>query len=166
MSIQVNDKLTRSIVVSVNPNEMGIETVKIVEFDLADDDYILDGEYSENDPPFLIRRPVMLLSLDHLRNVYRQYGELGKLSDGSDPKEAECRRLSMVPSTAITQFGQDIELRKSRLQEIKKDPKGKETELQFNEDWMKEHSKKVEVQESNEVLLAPVVWKTLTHLFS
>lgn len=62
MEVSVNEIYTRNISISVNPKEMGIEAVKIVKFDLEQSDYILDGEFSENDSPFLIRRPAMLLS--------------------------------------------------------------------------------------------------------
>ena len=62
------------VLVLFNITELGIEVIKVITFDLQDDQYILGGEilepYGEESHVELLRAPVALISLDYLRRAF------------------------------------------------------------------------------------------------
>lgn len=64
--------LRSDLLVAVNPFELGIETVAVVEFELEDGEYILDGEILEpqGGDCELVRMPVALIAHDYLRRAF------------------------------------------------------------------------------------------------
>jgi hypothetical protein len=62
--------------VSFNLLELGIEVISVVRYDLADDDYLLDGEMLTpvGGKTELIRMPVALMSHDYLAEVFGAAG--------------------------------------------------------------------------------------------
>ena len=59
----------RNLLVCFNLLELGIEVVKVVEYELDPDDYILDGEIFTPRSE-LVRMPVAMISHDYLREVF------------------------------------------------------------------------------------------------
>lgn len=63
----------RDVLVTINPVELGIEVIKVFEYDLPPGHCILDGEvYQIKDHPEIVRMPIGLLSLEYL---YRNFGK-------------------------------------------------------------------------------------------
>jgi hypothetical protein len=165
MEVSVNGELTRSVLVSVNPQELGVEVVKVVRFEMDDDDYILDGEFSEHEPPFLIRRPAMLLNLDFLRNLYHRTGELGKRIVSEDPTLSDCREITGFSELDVHFFSYESELRSKRYEELGKTSDS--AEKRFMESWMSKTEKEVQEGKLPKAMrLGPVVWKGLNSIFS
>lgn len=146
MEVMVNGKSTRSVILSFNPKEMGIEAVKVVEFDIEEDDYILDGEYSENESPYLIRRPVMMVELERLIEKVNEAVGNNAIND------SDCLELGQIPESAIHKFDYEDTLRSRRIDSVMS-----ESEKNFLGSWA---TKKSEHSERN-IILGPVVWKTI-----
>lgn len=67
-----NEWNTRDVFICFNLLELGIEVVKIIEYDLTDNDYMLDGEVLEkNNIKELVRMPIALISLDYLEREFK-----------------------------------------------------------------------------------------------
>jgi len=99
---------TRDVFVCFNMLELGIEVVKVIEYDLDDNDYLLDGEVLEKDgKKELVRMPVALISLDYLEREFS--GSEGQAyTMGTNPSiEAENK---MKPDEAVL-FDWDIKQR-------------------------------------------------------
>lgn len=61
------------VLVTINPVELGIEVIKVFEYDLPSEHCILDGEvYQIKNHPEIVRMPIGLLSLEYL---YRNFGK-------------------------------------------------------------------------------------------
>lgn len=160
MEVSVNGEITRSVLVSVNPNELGVEVVKVVRFEMDDDDYVLDGEFSEHDPPFLIRRPAMLLSLDFLRNLYHRTGELGKRVESDDPTMSDCREISGFSELDVHLFPYESELRSNRNKELSRE--NDSVEKRFMISWATKTDEQMKSgQIPSSARLGPVVWKNI-----
>jgi hypothetical protein len=68
---QTSTRITPNVLVAINPLELGIEVVKVVEYALEDANCLLDGEmYCVADEAQLVRMPVALVSLDYLHGVF------------------------------------------------------------------------------------------------
>lgn len=69
-ALTIDGKTIRNILFAINPFELGIEIVQVLECTLSENDYLLDGETLE---PFgdsekqLVRMPLALISHDYLR---------------------------------------------------------------------------------------------------
>ncbi len=63
-----------NLLFAVNPFELGIEAVAVINLDLKDEDYILDGEILEPEGKAreLVRMPVALISHDYLFRAFSQ----------------------------------------------------------------------------------------------
>lgn len=65
------EQLTPNLLVCVNLLELGIEMIKIVDYELEGDDYILDGEMLDlGTHKELLRMPVALISHEYLRQAF------------------------------------------------------------------------------------------------
>jgi hypothetical protein len=61
----------RNVLVCINVLELGIEVVKVLEFELKERDYVLDGEaYAFDSTSELVRMPVALISHRYLRETF------------------------------------------------------------------------------------------------
>ncbi|NOQ75618.1 MAG: hypothetical protein GQ574_26660 [Crocinitomix sp.] len=164
----------REIIFNINPFEYGIEILRLLMFNMKDEDYILDGEMHESDL-FLMRRPPMLISIDFLREKFEKDGKLGELVKGNKNAQ-ESISLSNIPKSAFKIFGADIELKKRRIN----DPKNKnQLEKRFYSDWLGDFQKPFRqiVGENDESIadiqgednpltwLCPVTWKSLEMAF-
>ncbi len=105
---QIND-----ILFAVNPAEFGIEIVRLVKFDLGDDDYIIDGEIWEADNS-LVRQPMMLLKSDFILEEYRE-----KETSASAASHSDCAvndfQIDNIPAGQYFLFDADVESRRMRL---------------------------------------------------
>lgn len=66
-------KELHNVLIAVNITELGIETIKVINYELEDDDFILDGELYEpagSNQVELVRMPVALISVDYLRRTF------------------------------------------------------------------------------------------------
>lgn len=84
------------VFVTIDPLDCGIEIVQLVHFTLPDEGWtVLDGEVKGGPEPALLKRPVGLLSLDHLRGVWEEQQSLGaEAEDGS-------KTLPSLPAEAL-----------------------------------------------------------------
>ncbi len=100
---------------TINPFEFGIEINKIMWFRLGETDYILDGEILETGP-FLLRRPVILISLDFLKRKYDENGrEVGLGKTLTHPGFPKCKSLGSIPAGEYRLFLRDIYFKNVRL---------------------------------------------------
>ena len=112
-SVQVTDgpiksNEWRNFLLSINPLESGIETIRIARIDLQRGDWLVDGEIipSTWDPhPYLLRRPVILIRLSTLRALVDKDGSLGNpIHDESRPDFFDCKQLPDLPKEAVRLF--------------------------------------------------------------
>jgi hypothetical protein len=70
------EEVIGDVLVSFNLLELGIEVISVVSYNLADDDYLLDGEMLTpvGGKAELIRMPVAMMSHDYLSEVFGQGG--------------------------------------------------------------------------------------------
>lgn len=166
--------LCPNVIFSLNPLEQGIEIIWLTQFNLNEGNYLLDGEYNEAHK-VLIRRPVILVSMDYLKGIYGAYPSLGELLP-----EVDCKRLPPIPHGEFVLFDQDIDLRKKRLDTLEKTPTGSmdkkqredwDWEVNLHKNWLEtyEHAfrQAAEGDIEHEALrtLCPVTWKTLEIIF-
>jgi len=113
---------------SLNPLECGIETIRLCTFKLENEDWLVDGEISPstwNKRPYLLRRPVMLLSVTFLQEQLDPGGSFGPPlgKDEKDRDSVECKKLPNIPIDAFRLFvdfdNDDIDLREARKDRIK-----------------------------------------------
>ena len=90
-----NSERKGGFVFSLNMREHGIETIKIFELNLDKSEvkYLLDGEIVE-DQSRLVKRPIMLLSLDYLKSILP---ELTKNSPMDAKDFEDCKELPKIP---------------------------------------------------------------------
>lgn len=92
--------------------DMGFECVQVASFKMGDAEYLLDGETNDGFT-FLLRRPVVLISIDYLRNECRKPGDLGDRL--FDRPFTDCKRLrSSIPKGEYHLFDADMEFNTSR----------------------------------------------------
>jgi 8-oxo-dGTP pyrophosphatase MutT (NUDIX family) len=171
-SVQVTDgrreEVTRDVVISVNPMELGIEVIKIFNFDLNEREVLLDGELHPRG--YLVRRPVVLLSLDFLEAAI-------KSPRLEDPEHKDRLLLPPIPSSEYVLHGTDLPLRRQRLDRIAQElerTRHKSTRNRLEREskhiakWRMTYEERFERMASgapidDELLrmLTPVAWKTL-----
>ncbi|MGB1218441.1 MAG: hypothetical protein ACPG4W_01540 [Flavobacteriales bacterium] len=132
-SVKINQETIEDIIFTINPHEFGIEILRILKFNMDDKDYILDGEIHESGS-FLLRRPVMLLSLNFLKERYKKEGSLGKLISSSNCIEG--KQLDLIPKEHFHIFNTDIESKKKRLSQIKENSS---LEKLFYKKWLESY---------------------------
>ncbi len=104
----------RNILICINFTELGIEILKVLSYDLSENDFILDGEIYKpegKNQVELVRMPVALISEEYLRRAFATEN-LNYVS----PFEARHPSIEgpPIPSTEIIIFPQDVE-RRSQL---------------------------------------------------
>lgn len=99
-----------NILMAINPSELGIEVVVIVEYELNENDIVLDGEICEphGKPKWLVRQPVALLSHKYLQKVFGK-GKFETLNYNA-PVQGSVE-VPPPEKDEIIVFGFDIELR-------------------------------------------------------
>lgn len=107
-------QVVRNTIFSINPREHGVEVLLPIHIALNDTDFLLDGEIIDELGGIPARRPIMLLSIDHLRREYEAEGQIGQ------PASLERRILTAIPSDDHFLFLEDLKLRKRRLQNIRR----------------------------------------------
>ena len=166
-----------NIIFSINPTELGIELIRLYQFEVANNEWILDGEVvlsRRADTPWLARRPVMLLEIDYLKELF---GENGPLCEKSTWDLApEGRMLPVPPPDKFRLFlnlqsNDDIDFRKRRLQETAQDRKATRDERNYITKWLHDfysaflEASKGELKDPRLRTLCPVTWKTLETAF-
>jgi len=168
-SLKVGGNTTEDVLFSINPYEFGAEIIRVLTFNLADRDYILDGEMHESET-FLLRRPTMLLSVEFLKELYKSEKSLGNFVMDKDCYEG--KRLDKIPKEDFIIFNADIAAKKKRVSQIKDSDS---LEKQFYEEWLSKYestfSKIVDengrsftsITAKNKWLdmLCPVTWKSI-----
>ena len=157
--IQPRQLEVKDVVYSINPLELGVEVIKPVAFRLEEHEELWDGEIHPNG--FLVRRPVVLLSLDALEKSFTQFGSTAPVLS-TNAKSPECRVIESLGESDIWCFQHDVDGRFSRREAIKGRP-GHDAELTFLNKLIRDYDR----TSSQEVLrtLCPVVWKSLDLLF-
>jgi len=104
-----NSTIRNDLLFAVNPFELGIEAVAVINLDLMDKDYILAGEILEPEGKAreLVRMPVALISHDYLYRAFVQK-ELNLEKNNQDSIDAEIR----FSKDDIILFDWDIERRR------------------------------------------------------
>lgn len=104
---------TRSVLICINIGELGIEVLKVLNYELGNNDILLDGEIIDaagKNQVELVRMPVALISEDYLRKAFA-----GKASfTYASPFEARMPSIEGPPITAsdIVVFPHDVRRRK------------------------------------------------------
>jgi len=109
----------RDVIFSLNPEELGIEVIRPYAFDLWDEEWLMDGEVlpsSRSRHPFLVRRPIILISVDFLREQYKSAKGLGEIQVGGEFLGG--KQLKEIPAGAYKVFA-EIDSRRARLQKVK-----------------------------------------------
>lgn len=165
---------TPNVLIAVNPCELGIEVIKLGEFNLGESDVILDGEINTSGPfPYLVRQPVGLISVNYLRNRFAKRG--GCLGDTvNDPSSPDAKDVGGVPSGEYHVFLDDVRLRKERLKELRSSWSMTNIEKERIEIWLDKLEKQIEGYGSTEygrslgspfTWFLPTTWKTLELAF-
>ena len=163
------ERTIRDVYFNVNPAEMGIEVVRLVEFELPDEAVIIDGELLEN-LDMLVRRPVGLIREDYLRRTLGDSTGRAIIVGG---ESAECLDLKRIPADAFHLLEPSLELRRERLSRLG-GSKGRESEALS--EWYARFGRPFERLESTHegldqasfpeaTRLCPVTWKTLEAWF-
>jgi hypothetical protein len=165
---------------SINGLERGIEVIRIYEFNIQPGMYFLDGELFpwKPTPPPLVRRPMMLLSVPWLREVFETGdGALGEIVAGT-----ECKRLPPIPPTAYRPFVRDVALKRDRHDALQlrltsnlpalqaAERQMRVAELEQLDEWLRvrDYESRFAAMVNGETIvddelrqLCPVTWKTL-----
>lgn len=148
--------ITPDIVPSVNPDEFGIEAIRVMRFQMESSDVLLDGEILEDEPPALARRPVGLFRLSYLRKTFN--GQPLEQVDGD-------RRLLPAPTEDdFYLFEQDIDLRRARLTAKNLENGEKNKIAKWRTDF-EDAPKERPLINKDIRALCPVTWKTLEACF-
>lgn len=120
----------RSVLICINVAELGIEVIKVLTYELDDNDFLLDGEIfepAEKSQVELVRMPVALISEDYLRDAFA-----GKDTFVYDsPFEAKLPSIKgpPIPPSEIVIFPHDVR----RRVECTKAPPGQATDWERNQ---------------------------------
>lgn len=168
-----------NVICSLNPTVFGIEVVWLCTFKLEDGEYLIDGEYHLS-REFLIRRPIILLDMEFLHQIYAKENTLGELLTESN--RSECKQLPPVPKQHCVIFDADIGFRENRLGRIskglnnpslsQKERGSLEWERDRIESWLSlykqafEEAKNEGLQDEHLRTLCPVTWKALELIFA
>ena len=165
----IHDK-TDDIIFNINPNEFGIEILRVLAFEMDDNDYILDGEVWELGS-ILVRQPIMLLSCDYVQKEYEKSGEIG--IHINEKPYADCKKLETILADSYKIFDKDIELRKRRIEKLTHDSTfNNSNEIKRCKSWLdnfeklfydlKNGKKDITREDHNPLTnLCPVTWKSL-----
>lgn len=166
-----------NVLFQVNPYEFGIEVLKVCEFDVPEQGYLLDGEiWVWRGVHMLVRRPIILLRVEYLRSLFKQGG--GSLGPTvTERPHLECKRIGPpIPQGEFHLFDADVGLRERRLQLLEgKQGAAADIERRCLTDWLKGVGDKFrnvgetgQVTEGNapELLyLCPASWKAVEQVF-
>lgn len=168
-----------NVVYSLNPAEFGIEIIWLCTFNLSDGEYLIDGEYHLG-REVLIRRPVVLIDMEFLRQTYGQQQTLGNLS--SKDETFGGKLLPLIPKEHCMIFDVDVELRHHRLDRIEEQLRSADLlgarrrilkwEQERIRSWLSEYGEAVKsaadrgLQHDHLRTLCPVTWKTLEMVFA
>jgi hypothetical protein len=169
----------RNVIYSLDPTLFGLEVIWLCTFALRNGEYLIDGEYHLS-REVLIRRPVVLLNMEYLRQVYERAGTLGAITRSRD--SAECKVLSEVTKEDCVVFDVDVELRRNRLQAVKQElskprlsgqyRRNLKWESKLIESWLSEYGRAFEeahvkgLKDERLRTLCPVTWKALEMVFA
>jgi hypothetical protein len=161
---------------SLNALERGIEVIRIYQFNVESGMHFLDGELFpwKPGPPPLVRRPIVLLNVSWLRDVFGTGGRsLG------DIVENECKLLPPIPRDAYVPFVHDVAMKRRRLEKLRlvlrdsaslreSERRMRGDELSHLEGWIRKYERRfVTMSERQDIVdrdlrrLCPVTWKTL-----
>ena len=159
-----------NVIFNINPTEFGIEVLLVSRFDMTNNDYLIDGEISEIGS-ILVRRPVILLSCDYIREVFKSRNSLG--IDMKERPYLDCKDLGRIPFGEYKIFDKDIEFRRRRLELLERDARSRDlSEARTHWQWLERYEElfmKIKEQKcditskdhSPLTILCPVAWKTI-----
>ncbi|NWG06842.1 MAG: hypothetical protein HXY35_09180 [Chloroflexi bacterium] len=174
----IDDRYIKNVLFTINPFEFGVEVIWLCKFEMNEGEYILDGEFNLG-RNYLIRRPVVLLAMDYLKQVFETGGSLGEIIPDSESK-----LLPPIPYDSLIVFNQDVELRKQRLKYLdtwlasSKSNSSAHTDDMIDErdqlkKWLAEYEETFTAPRTGNELhfhalrtLCPVAWKSLELVFS
>lgn len=160
-------EVTNNVLIAVNPLELGVEIVKVGEFELSQNESILDGEiYSSSKGEYLVRRPIVMISTDYLKECYnKRCKSLGRRPTKEDSDDR--KTLGKVPSGEYHLFTEELELRRSRLEELQNTGFSDSVEAKRLRDWAKgvealfDSAACGQGLKGNLAALLPVTWKSI-----
>lgn len=173
----IDERYFKNVLFTINPFEFGVEIIWLCKFEINEGEYILDGEYDLG-RNYLVRQPVILVSMDFLQQVYNSTGSLGEKINETDSK-----LLPPIPKEHFVVFNQDVELRKQRLENLNKLIKSTSNHGSINdnliyekdrlEKWLSDYLDAFTSQTADRKMtfqalrtLCPVTWKSLELIFS
>ena len=102
----------RSFLICINVTELGIEVIKVLTYELDDNDFLLDGEIfepAETNQIELVRMPVALISEDYMQNAFA--GKDKFVYDSPFDAELPSIKGPPIPSSEIVIFPHDVRRR-------------------------------------------------------
>ncbi len=111
------------VIFTINPFEQGIDVVGVYEFEMDEGDYPLYGEIHEkNEGEFLLHHPIVLISVDKLRDIFSTQEDSGVNKKYSEPDTQECEgciRINSLSGEDYLLFTYDsVEIQSSRIEWI------------------------------------------------
>lgn len=175
-SFETLHKEIDNILFQVNPTEFGIEILKVCEFELPNDGYLLDGEiWTRSNIKILVRRPVMLFSIECMRRVFEENnGSIG--SQTMDKAHLDCKLInSSIGRDDFYFFDEDISFKIKRLSSLReRTDKLRMFEVERLEDWFDRFGEQFQDAKSARELvpdkhhdllsLCPVTWKAIEQI--
>jgi hypothetical protein len=134
---------------AINPEEFGIELVKAYGFSMGPKQWLMDAEIHESGQ--LLRRPVLLLSVDYLRSLYIPGEGLACRPPLESPYYRGCKLLPDIPVGKYHYFDNPVDQAK-RPAEIGH--------------AMGEAAQGSTISDARAVSLCPVVWKSIEMLLA
>ncbi|MBN2584824.1 MAG: hypothetical protein JXL80_17300 [Planctomycetes bacterium] len=169
--VAVNPQPIQNVLLAINPvQELGIEVIRAGKFDLGDDDFLLDGEvHDDGTEPYLVRRPVLMLSVEFLKKRFAEPEHDSSLGPCLDDEESpDAKDLGVVDPINFHLFRDDIELRRSRMKVLEANHGDSENlELTRIRTWQNEVGKDFEDVIAGAPLrgrlarLLPATWKAI-----
>ncbi|MBN1821471.1 MAG: hypothetical protein JXR31_16310 [Prolixibacteraceae bacterium] len=174
---QAGEKKTKSfknILFNINPYEFGIEIIRPLQFKIEEENYFLDGEIWELGPS-LVRQPVVLISVEFLKNLYQKNKTIGVLK--SDEQFMNCKEIEKIPSYAFKFYSLDIELRKEFIKRYNRGTLNRDKYAGVYsryQKWLDEYETKFSMLEENKDqinisyplnVLCPTTWKAIETMF-
>lgn len=170
-----------NVIFSVNPPELGIEVIRPYRFDMNEGEWLMDGEIlpsSYAQYQRLVRRPIVLIRLDFLRERFLKKGGLGEIVE--DPIFLGGKKLSQIPTNDFRVFV-EIDSRKRRLKEIGSrlgalpsdaEKRALESERRLIERWLAEYERILSDAQEGKALkgdrvttFCPVAYRTIETSF-
>jgi len=124
-----HERRFKNLLLCINLLELGIEVVKMVEYELEDDDYLLDGELLDlGTHKELLRMPVALISHDYLRQAFE--GKELRYLPGTQPSI----EAPPIPEEHIHIFGFDAARRRQIV--LGTEPSASPWEKRWHGEWL------------------------------